>query len=65
MPVYMISYSVWRFFVEFLRGDDRGSSFIPALSPSQLISVLLFLGGAVLLFLLVRREKKLSETSAA
>ena len=33
-PIYLAGYGVWRFLIEFLRDDDRGS-FIPGLTPSQ------------------------------
>ena len=46
---YMILYGVFRFILEFWRADDRGSSVIPALSPSQVLSILLVIGGVGLL----------------
>ena len=50
VSIYMIAYGLWRFFIEFARGDYRGS-FIPGLTPSQFWSILLVLGGvAYLLF---------------
>lgn len=49
MPIYMMGYGVWRFFAEYLRGDDRGATFIKFLSPSQLTALLLILGGAALI----------------
>ena len=42
--VYMIGYGVWRFIIEFFRDDDRGS-FIPGLTPSQAISIVLVILG--------------------
>lgn len=51
-PIYMIVYSIWRFLIEFVRGDYRGS-FIPGLSPSQFWSILLFLGGITYLVLAI------------
>lgn len=42
--IYMTTYGVWRFIIEFFRGDDRGS-FIGSLTPSQFWSVVLFIGG--------------------
>ncbi len=48
LPIYLLFYSVVRFFDEFLRGDDiRG--FILGLSTSQFISVFLFAVSAVVL----------------
>lgn len=48
---YMIAYGVWRFFAEYLRGDDRGSTVVSFLSPSQFVSVFLVIGGIVLLMI--------------
>lgn len=53
LEIYMTVYGVWRFFIEYLRGDERGGTFIPFLSPSQLTALLLIVGG-VLLFLAER-----------
>ncbi|HPW57535.1 MAG TPA: prolipoprotein diacylglyceryl transferase [Candidatus Rifleibacterium sp.] len=37
---YLLSYSCFRFMVEFVRADDRGGFFTPLqLSPSQLIAL--------------------------
>lgn len=62
MPIYMAGYGIWRFFIEYLRGDERGASLIKFLSPSQLTAVLLIIGGAVLFgieyYLNRRRENK-------
>lgn len=50
--VYLFSYSLLRFVLEFFRGDDRGMLFgITVLSPSQLICIALFaVSSAALLF---------------
>lgn len=50
MNYYLISYGVFRFLIEYLRGDDRGASFFNFLSPSQLISVLMIIVGVLLIF---------------
>ena len=42
LPLYGAAYAVFRFCIEFLRGDDRGS-FIPGLSPSQMQAIVLLL----------------------
>lgn len=47
---YLIGYNVFRFFLEYLRGDSRGASPFGFLSPSQFMSIILFLFGLVLLF---------------
>ena len=54
---YLLLYGIWRFFAEFLRGDDRGRTIVQFLSPSQLTSVLLILTGLLLLHLHRRREQ--------
>ena len=56
MTVYLASYGVFRFFIEFLRYDDRGQ-LGKLLSPSQTMS-LVFLGLAVLAFFLQRNYLK-------
>ena len=45
--VYLVGYGLWRFFIEYLRIDDRGV-LIPGLTPSQWISVGLILAGVVI-----------------
>lgn len=60
-PIYMISYGIFRFLIEFLRGDHRGS-FIPGLSPSQFWSILLFVGGIIYLIYVVYDQKKEKKT---
>ncbi len=53
--LYLISYGVWRFCIEFLRDDNRGSVGLP-ISPSQLISVLMIIAGITLL--IIRKTKQ-------
>ena len=45
LPVYLIAYGVWRFVIEYARGDERGATIVSFLSPSQLIAVILFAVG--------------------
>ncbi len=40
-PIYAIVYGVWRFFIEYLRADDRGQTILPFLTPSQLVALLM------------------------
>lgn len=63
MPIYMMGYGVWRFFAEYLRGDDRGETFIKFLSPSQLTALLLIVGGAVLIYIEWRFASKKAKAS--
>ena len=48
--IYGISYGIWRFIIEFYRGDDRGGKIL-GLSPSQFWSILLTIGGIVFFFI--------------
>lgn len=45
--VYLVGYGLWRFFIEYLRIDDRGV-LIPGFTPSQWISIGLILAGVVI-----------------
>jgi phosphatidylglycerol:prolipoprotein diacylglycerol transferase len=56
-PVYLITYGVWRFAIEYLRGDDRGS-FVPGISPSQFWSIIMIIGGVVYLIIQLYYIKK-------
>lgn len=58
MAIYLISYGVWRFAIEFFRDDYRGTSLIPFLTPSQLVAVLMFIIGAALLAWRLLMKKK-------
>ena len=49
MPIYMMTYAVWRFVAELMRNDYRGATVVGVLAPSQFISVLLLAGGLLLL----------------
>ncbi len=61
LPIYCISYGIFRFLIEFLRGDHRGD-FIPGISPSQFWALLLAVGGIVyLVILIVLKKLKLSD----
>lgn len=52
--LYMILYSIGRFFIEFLRGDYRGS--VGVLSTSQIISVIIFAAGAVMRICIAKKS---------
>jgi phosphatidylglycerol:prolipoprotein diacylglycerol transferase len=55
--LYMILYSTLRFFVEFLRGDNRGE-FLFGLSPAQNISIIIFTIALILLFICKKKNEK-------
>ena len=52
--VYLGSYSIWRFIIEFFRDDPRGG-LIPFLSPSQFWSVLIWIG-IIPLFIFLKKK---------
>ena len=58
LALYLMLYAVWRFFIEYLRADDRGATVVSFLSPSQLTAVLLFAVGAGLYLWGLLRERK-------
>lgn len=58
LPLYMMLYGAWRFFIEYARADDRGKTVVSFLSPSQLIAVIMILGGVGLLVFERYYEKK-------
>ncbi|MBI9075557.1 MAG: prolipoprotein diacylglyceryl transferase [Desulfatibacillum sp.] len=55
---YLLVYAVFRFCVEFLRGDDRGSFLLGILSPSQATAFVM--AGLALFFLLRLRKRKIT-----
>ncbi len=50
LAIYLISYGVFRFLIEFLRGDHRGD-FVGSLSPSQFWSIFMVIAGVLLIVL--------------
>ncbi len=50
LPLYMAIYGAWRFVIEFFRDDNRGSTFVDFLSPSQLIALIMIIGAVTLYF---------------
>lgn len=65
LAVYLMAYAVWRFFAEYLRADDRGSTVVSFLSPSQLTAVALFVFGAGLMAGAVAAGRKKRENEDA
>lgn len=49
MAIYMLFYGIFRFIIEFFRGDERGQ--LVGLSPSQYVSIMLILGSIVVFYL--------------
>lgn len=59
---YLMIYSVFRFLIEFFRGDARGTFFIDFLSTSQGIGIITFLT-ALVLFIVLKNKSKVSTGS--
>lgn len=64
LALYFISYGVFRFLIEFIRGDERGA-FIGALSPSQFWSILMIVAGVGCIFLQKKFGRKPDAAPAA
>ena len=56
LPIYLLSYGIFRFCLEFLRGDNRGELFL--LSPSQWFSIIAILSSFVVFFLTNKFKKQ-------
>ena len=50
LAYYMMFYGAWRFFIEYARADYRGTTIVSFLTPSQLVAILMVIGGAVFSF---------------
>lgn len=55
--IYLLAYGTFRFFIEFLRGDERGE-FIPLLTPSQFWSIVAFVSGLGLYLYQYKKRNK-------
>lgn len=60
--IYMIFYGIWRFFIEYLRGDIRGATLISFLSPSQLTALILIFAGIVFWYLEKKHIAKVAQS---
>lgn len=61
---YLMGYGLFRFIIEYLRDDYRGSSLVSFLTPSQFISILMIALGAGLLYVFfVNRQGALFKNS--
>lgn len=58
MALYMLTYGIWRFIIENFRADDRGSTVVDFLTPSQLTSLVLIIGSVFVYILTVKMSKK-------
>lgn len=60
MNIYLITYGIFRFFIEYLRADDRGELISgSAFSPSQIWSIVMVLLGVAMYFVMPYVIKKL------
>ena len=57
LPLYLLSYGIFRFCLEFLRGDNRGE-LLSSLSPSQWFSIIAIIS-AILVFFIIKNSHKL------
>ncbi|MBQ8308533.1 MAG: prolipoprotein diacylglyceryl transferase [Clostridia bacterium] len=62
LSLYLVSYGIFRFLIEYLRADDRGQ-FVAGISPSQFWSILMVVAGVALFFAIryLEKRKKLKE----
>ena len=61
--LYLTAYGVFRFFIEYLRGDYRGASLVSFLTPSQLVALLMVAVG-ISYYLLSDQKKAEAEADA-
>ena len=60
LSLYLLTYGIFRFLIEFLRGDDRGS-FVAGISPSQFWSIVMIVASVGVYFLFEYAFKKRAE----
>ena len=60
MAIYLVSYGIWRFIIEYFRDDYRGS-FIPGLSPSQFWSIIMIAAGIAVFFIYRYFDKRIED----
>lgn len=54
MSIYLCAYGIFRYHIEFIRGDDRGAFFL-SLSPSQWFSIVAILASIILFIILFKK----------
>ena len=60
LPIYMFAYGIWRFLIEYVRDDYRGSTIVEFLTPSQFVAIFMVIGAIALFFI----QKKLMSYSS-
>ena len=61
--VYLIGYGTFRFFIEFIRADERGQILTELISPSQITSILFVLFGIISILIRFNFSKKSTYTN--
>ncbi len=61
LPIYGVSYGVWRFIIEYARGDERGQTIVSFLSPSQLIAIFLIVASIMYFCIWYQKRKRKKE----
>lgn len=61
LPTYLTAYGVWRFFIEYARGDERGQTIVSFLSPSQLVAIVCVAVGVAYFCVWFTQKKKSSQ----
>ena len=64
MSLYLITYGIFRFLIEYIRGDERGQ-LVSFVSPSQFWSILMVVLGVGLIFVMRYIEKRVADNEAA
>lgn len=60
--IYFMAYGTFRFFIEFLRGDDRGAT-NSILSPAQLLSIAIIVAGIIITYRYVSKASIKKQSS--
>lgn len=61
LSLYLIAYGVFRFLIEYVRGDDRGE-LVGFVSPSQFWSILVVVAGVAIIFVMNRILNKAAQS---
>lgn len=61
LSLYLIAYGVFRFLIEYVRGDDRGA-LVGFVSPSQFWSILMVVAGVAIIFVMNRILNKAAQS---
>ena len=61
LSLYLIAYGVFRFLIEYVRGDDRGE-LVGFVSPSQFWSIFMAVAGVAIIFVMNRILNKAAQS---